>query len=439
MESGQAMLTFEPARHMRANTLDFKPPKPNSLVQKAFQMLIPTICKSVLGGLSVDIDPTSLERLRALKGQRCLLLPNHPSEWDPCVMFDIGRRLNENFFFVAAREVFDYSYGLRGWFFQRLGVYSLVRGSNDRGSFKTSMDILAGNKGRLVIFVEGEISNQNESLLPLESGVIQLAFMALNDVYKDTGKDLSKLPSLHVCPVSIRYAYEDKGLDEAIAQALFELEEAIGLTATQSSRFERLRLVAMSVLNGAAGQFGYEADTDLPLAQKVAGLSDFMLTKLEQIINLPPDESLSYLDRIRRIRNLVDKVMSQSLGEEPPAYQKRLFDHQKAVLKNFYLDLERVVNFVAIYDGYLHPEMSPDRTVEMIRRLEKEVFGAYRLAHPRKGIVRVAEPVDLKTHFEAFLKDKRAIIGEITLDVERKIFEGLQSKAPAQPVAAGLS
>lgn len=429
------MLTFDPARMARANTLDFKPPMPSPLVQKAFNMFLPQICKSVLNGLTIEIDPESLERLRARKGQRCLILPNHPSEWDPCVIFDIGRQLDENFFFVAAREVFDYSYGIRGWFFQRLGVYSLVRGSNDRGSFKTSMEILSQNRGRLVIFVEGEISNQNESLLPLESGVVQLAFMALNDAYKDCSKDLSKLPSLHVCPVSIRYVYDERGLEQAIEKAILNLEEATGLKSNGVSRFERLRALAGSVLNGAAGQFGYELNADLPLAENVTALADFMLTKLEQIVNLPPDAELTYLDRIRRIRNLVDRILGQSLTEETTDYEKRLFEHQKSVLKNFYLDLERVVNFVAIYDGYLNPDMSADRYVEMIRRLEKEVFGAYQLAHPRKGIVRVAEPVDLKDHFEDFLKDKRAVINRVTLDVEQKIFNGIRDTCGVKTAA----
>ena len=85
------MLIFEPARHVRLNTLDFKEPRPNRFLQRLFALLLPWVCKNVLNNLRVKIDPSSLERLRAIKGQRCLLLPNHPSEWDPIVVFDVAR------------------------------------------------------------------------------------------------------------------------------------------------------------------------------------------------------------------------------------------------------------------------------------------------------------------------------------------------------------
>jgi hypothetical protein len=340
-------------------------------------------------------------------------------------MFDVAKRLNENFFFVAAREVFDYSLGIRGWFFQKLGVYSLVRGSNDRKSLKTSIETLSENKGRLVIFIEGEISNQNQTLLPLESGVIQLAFMALNDVYKENGKSLENLPSLYVCPVGLRYDYNPQGLSEAIEVSITCLEEATG-TSPQGSVFDRVVKLATAALHGTAGQFGYALDENASMAQNVSNLSGFMLAKLEQVLNLAPDSSLSHLERIRQIRNTVDKVLSEGDKESNTLYAKRLFTHQKAVLKHFYDDLARVVNFIAIYDGYLKPDMNAAEYVEILRRLEKEIFGNVKLVHPRVGNVCVQEPIDLKQYFEAFLADKKSTTTQLAKTVEQQIFDGIQ-------------
>ena len=416
---------FDPVKHSLQNTLDFKPPLPNAFIQKVFQLILPFICDKNLGGLSIHLSHTSLKRLQAIQGQRCLLLPNHPSEWDPCVVFDIGRRLKENFYFVAAREVFDYSYGLRGWFFQKLGVYSLVRGGNDRKSLKTSIEILSENKGRLVIFVEGEISQQNESLLPLESGVIQLAFMALNDCYKEIDKDFEKLPSLYICPTSLRYEYTETGLIQSIELALGQLEQATNCQ-TQGSIFERLSMLSAYVLEQAAAQIGYPMNPDIALADNVKGLSHLMLTKLEHLINLSSQEEASYLDRVRAIRNKVDSIVTQ--GEKPLSlYQDRLHAQQRSVLKNYYQNLGRVVNFVAIYDGYLQANMSTARQVELIRRLEKEVFGAARLVAPRTAHVQVSEPVDLKPHFLAFLDDKRATVQKIAHAIEDKLYDGIHA------------
>jgi 1-acyl-sn-glycerol-3-phosphate acyltransferase len=420
---------FDPVKHSLQNTLDFKPPQPNSMVQEAFRLILPLICNKILGGLSVHIADSSLQKLQALQGQRCLLLPNHPSEWDPCVLFDIGKRLKENFYFVAAREVFDYSYGLRGWFFQKLGVYSLVRGSNDRKSLKTSMEILSENKGRLVIFVEGEISQQNETLLPLEAGVIQLAFMALNDVYKQGGKNLDALPSLYVCPVSLRYAFQQEGLTQAIEMALDQLEQAT-CTEKKGSSFERLCTLAATVLEHAAAQIGYPLNPALSMAENVGGLSNQMLTKLEHLINLSSQAELSYLDRVRSIRNKTDAVLTHA-EEASSSYQERLHAQQKTVLKNYYQNLDRIVNFVAIYDGYLQPDMDAARYVELIRRLEKEVFGASRLLPPRTAHVEISDPVDLKPYFADFMDDKRATVQKLAQDIERKLYTGIQLAKPA--------
>jgi 1-acyl-sn-glycerol-3-phosphate acyltransferase len=421
------MMLFNPAQCIRQNTLDFKPPLPSPVLQRLFQSILPLVCKQMLKGLSVEIDEQSLIHLKSIQGQRCLMLPNHPSEWDPCVLFDVAKRLNENFYFVAAREIFDYSYGLRGYFFQRLGVYSLVRGGHDRKSLKTSMDILVENKGRLVIFIEGEISNQNETLLPLESGVIQLALMALGELYKENSKQFDALPDMFLCPVGLRYQYEPRGLDKAIETSLYKLEEAVGLSSGTEgrNRYQRLHLLASALLSGVAKQLGCKLDLNAPLAQNVHQLSGFMLQKLEQVINLEPDDAMRYLDRIRKIRNTVDKILSQ--GDESTLYAKRLFNHQKAILHNFYADLDRVVNFIAIYDGYLQPDMEAGQMVELLRRMEKEVFGAFRLVHPRTAVVSAQKPLNLKGYFKDFLADRQATVTQLAIAVEQEIHAGIQA------------
>jgi 1-acyl-sn-glycerol-3-phosphate acyltransferase len=432
-------MIFDPSKMTRQNTLDFKPPLPNPWFQKLFRLLLPQICRGPLKGLSVEIDSASLDKLICIQGKRCLILPNHPSEWDPCVLFDVASKLNENFFFVAAREVFDYSYGLRGWIFQKLGVYSLVRGSNDRKSFKTSIDILAKNRGRLVIFVEGEISNQNETLMPLEPGVLQIALMALNELYKENNKNLDSLPSLYVCPVGLRYVYEPKGLQTVLEKSIRELEAATALpTPETGNHYDRLKAIAWVILAGAAQQLGYTLPSENSLVQNVQGLSNCMLSKLEHVINLPSDESVPALERIRQIRNKVDKVLGQSELEETSLYTKRLYNHQKAILRNFYEDLDRIVNFIAIYDGYLKPDMEEARYVELIRRLEKEVFGNFRMLHPRKAHVTIQEPIDLKEYFQRFLSDKRTVLDHLVSEVEASIYAGIHQKhrLPTNPLPA---
>jgi hypothetical protein len=134
----------------------------------------------------------------------------------------------------------------------------------------------------------------------------------------------------------------------------------------------------------------------------------------------------------------VDKVLGQSELEETSLYTKRLYNHQKAILRNFYEDLDRIVNFIAIYDGYLKPDMEEARYVELIRRLEKEVFGNFRMLHPRKAHVTIQEPIDLKEYFQRFLSDKRTVLDHLVSEVEASIYAGIHQKhrLPTNPLPA---
>lgn len=431
------MLRFEPSDKKplpKTSGMTFRPPRRNRLAELLVQRLLPFVYRYCLKGFRVQVDPASLEILKNLEGERGLLLPNHPAEWDPYVMFTLSHRLKESFYYVAAREVFDLHHGLQGLLFQYLGVYSVVRGASDKASFLTTRKILSQNLGRLVIFVEGEVSNQNDSLLPLEPGVITLAFLSLMDIYKGNGKQLDALPPLYICPLALKYFYDPRGIEKSIDTALSQLETDTGLSKwnddkQEKSIFERIRDIGLLVLEKASDQFGYQPKTGMSWIERVRGLEDFMLTKMEQTLNLPLDPDMAYLQRVRRIRNLVDRLI-KDFPDNHTLYEERLHQHQVAVIENFYQDLERVVNFLAIYDGYLTPETSNERFVEIIRRLEREVYGHYRMEHPRTVLVKVTDTLNLTPHFQTFLKDKAAAVDQVIQQVELSLYRGILSLAP---------
>jgi len=413
----------------KTSGMAFRPPLPSPLLQRVISLILPWVMRFNLYGLSVSLDSESLRRLKTVQGQRCLLLPNHPSEWDPWVLLAISKQLGEHFYYLAAREIFDRERNIRGWLLQKMGVYSVVRGAPDKDSFRTTKNILEKNLGRLVIFVEGEISNQNDSLLPLESGVVQLAFLSLLDLYKTNGKNIEALPSLYVCPIALKYFYHPKGLTLTIERSLAALEKEIGLTHTNQSEYERIREVCVVVLKASAQQFGFPLDENVSLFEQVRNLENFMLAKLEHVVGFTEDKSFSYLDRVRRIRNRLDRII-KDIPDNLSPYEHSLHEHQKAVLQNFYRDLDRIVNFIAIYDGYLAPDMTTARMVEIIRRLEKEVFGGYRLVHPRTAVAKVLEPLDIKTHFPAFLEDKKKITETLVSTLESNLYQAIMSAEP---------
>ena len=50
--------------------------------------------------------------------------------------------------------------------------------------------------------------------------------------------------------------------------------------------------------------------------------------------------------------------------------------------RQFYTDLRRIVNSIAIYEGYIGEDPSQERFLEVITRLEVEVYGSSKVKGP---------------------------------------------------------
>ncbi|MCY3760479.1 MAG: 1-acyl-sn-glycerol-3-phosphate acyltransferase, partial [Gemmatimonadetes bacterium] len=126
----------------------------------------------------------SIARLQAIRGHSAVLAPNHPAHEDPAVLFLLSKRLSQPFYYMAAREVFDKGrFGaVRCKLLQRVGVYSVVRGTVDRDAFRTTRKLLSEGDWPIVIFGEGEISRQNDTVMRFERGIVQMCFWAPDDL-----------------------------------------------------------------------------------------------------------------------------------------------------------------------------------------------------------------------------------------------------------------
>jgi len=58
-------------------------------------------------------------------------------------------------------------------------------------------------------------------------------------------------------------------------------------------------------------------------------------------------------------------------------------------------DLERLANWIAVYDGYASQNPSPERIAEVVFRLENDVCGKATYAGTRIATVKVGEPIKL--------------------------------------------
>ena len=382
---------------------------------------------------AVDIPPTDAARLQSLRGERLLIAPNHPTDRDPALLFALARAADAPFHYLACRETFDGFGGLWGRIIQRLGAYSVLRGTADRESFRATRALLSAPAGKVVIFPEGETYSQNDTLLPFHGGVAQLAFWALEDCRKagDSAADVALLP------VGLRYRFA-QDMTAAIENSLTELERELGLAgAAQVETYPRLRRVGITILEALEAEYGMkrrDAANGDDLTPRINALKTLLLDRCAGLIGAshPPDMTLP--DRMRALMNSVYAVTHEEPAEARSPYRERLHRQQAARVAPLLRDLNRVANWIAAQDNYVRAQPTPERMADNLRRLEVEVFGRAKLRGRQRAILRVGEPISLAARYDAYRSDRRGTVAKVTDELEQAVQRLLDASAPAAEI-----
>lgn len=359
-----------------------------------------------------------------------MICPNHSYRHDPEVMMEFSKQVGEDFNFVAAREVFDYQNGFNGWLLQKMGVYSVVRGAADRESFKMTRTILATGKKKLVLFPEGEISLQNETLLPLETGACQLSFWAQDELNKtDPGEPI------YIVPIAMKYSYRTNITDQ-LEFIVTRIEKRLSIqTPVHTTLYARVRVAALKVLEALERQYGCKPGADATLDDRMTGVKEQSLRTIAEVldIDLPPLKH-SYLDWVRVLRNSMDDFIYSDTATMS-GYERKIHEQRADQIRGYYRDVDRIVGFIAVYDGYLSPPATQERMANVIEMLEAEVFGERTIKGPRLVTLDVGTPINLATSYQAYKKNKKVVIEQITTDLSgqiRTMLDALEDKR--QPV-----
>lgn len=404
--------------------LDFKPPKPNMTVIQIMQTVMPFVSRWYLSGLTLDVDPESLSRLEAIHGHPTVLAPNHPAYEDPLLMFLLSKRVSQPYYYMSARESMDRGRfgGSRCFLMQRIGVYSIVRGTVDRDAFRTTRALLSKGDWPIVIFGEGEISRQNDTIMRFERGIVQMCFWGLDDMEK-----AGNSKPLYVVPVGIKYHYS-QDMWNAVDDALTRLERYILPAAEQVpvERYDRLRRIGVAIFKTLAAEYQYKVDETVPLDVHIERLKDVILSHAERIMGIQTEADI--LTRTRALKNIVDAEVYRDV-DQMTEYEQKIHGELLQKFQQFYPDLERLINFISISDGYVAEEPSPERFLEVILRLEREVFGKSEMRGPRVASLRVGEPRNLRESYDTYKTQKRETVEQITHELETSV----------QSLVAGLS
>ncbi|MEL6495756.1 MAG: 1-acyl-sn-glycerol-3-phosphate acyltransferase [Cyanobacteria bacterium J06623_7] len=353
------------------------------------------------------ISETDIAKTRAIADRRVVYLPNHSNLDDAVVIFQLSARLGQLFNYVVAIEAFR---GATGWLMQQVGAYSIRRGVGDRPSVVQTLKILQQPQCKLVIFPEGGCSYQNDTVIPFRPGAFELSFKAMGRIAKQEGT----IPDLYLVPVSLKYCYP-QATAEDVSRALAELETAVNIVpAADGNNYSRLRAIAKRVLTDLETEYGVVADRLQDWNQRLEILRAKMLNYCEAKLDLNSRVQLADRERVYQVQSILRNL------EETEKNSTINYEH-------IYLTTVRLLNFDAIYDGYVAENPTPERYFATIDRLEREVFQIDQ-AKPkgkRKIMTTIGTPVNLKDYWQAYQTDSATTIEGLRQTVQQEVQRNL--------------
>ncbi len=401
----------------------FVPPQPQMLwlwvTQRLSGLYAAWFCR-----FRLVIESEDSQRLKKLQQSRAIYLPNHPTHADGIAMFVLSAQIHQWFYYIAAYESFK---GLQGWLMPRLGAYSIRRGVGDRNSIMQTLKIMQQSDCKLVIFPEGGCSYQNDTVMPFREGAVSLSLRSL----KKLAQSSDTVPDFYLVPVSLKYQHP-KAMNKAIARSLKNLEKALGLNQKSPDFYWRLRAVAGELLNRLEAEFNLEvppvesSSTETKGSdwnQRIDRLKHTMLVSYEQQVGIEPQPHLPMRERVYKVQAQLEKLYEKLAKEEGEENSHDALgnEQQDAFNQKLYDDTLRLLNFDAIYDGYIAENPTQERFLDTLTTLEREVFRVEtpRPKNMRLARVKIGELINLKDYLDDYCQDKEATVEKLTQRVQQ--------------------
>ena len=415
----------QPAHPFKPGEFSFRPPRIARWLMPLARLFCPLLLKLKLGVARIELPAADRARLERLGRERAVLAPNHPGH-EPEVVFHLSSLLRREFNYLAAKEVFIHSW-LQGFVVSRIGGYSIVRGTNDRESFKMTRELIARGERWLVMFPEGQDHYHTDMLTPFQPGVVQLCLWGLDKLAAGLPSGTA-LPPVWLVPMFVRYHFL-RDLRPAINASLARLERALKIPhLAELDCYDRLGEIGYKLLALNEERYNVRPRADASMGERLDVMRETLIARVASSLGVKvPRADQPLRDRLRDLFNALDRV-----AEEPgqdSAYSRELTREQEGMMARLYRELDRVLGFVAVSEDYVLARPMQERFCDVLGRLEREVLGRERFFGPQCALVRVGEPLNLSEHYARYQNDKRAVVQELTLTLERAVRELLEETA----------
>jgi 1-acyl-sn-glycerol-3-phosphate acyltransferase len=387
----------------------FLPPKLNPVFTRICQSLSYFVAATFYK-IQLKVEDSDIEKIKALGDERIIYLPNHPTLDDGIALFMFSTRMGQLFHYLVARDSFK---GWLAYFLPAVGCYSMRRGVGDRPSIAQTIELLKQRAIRLVIFPEGGCSYQNETVIPFRTGAVAMAFQAMNKLAKKE-KNLS---SLYLVPLSLKYHYLNP-MNSQINKTLSRLEKALNISQVKDNFYERLRDVGEKVLRNIEQEYRIKEQINHDPSdwnKRINLLKNQLLEQCELKLNLEGNPALPMRERVYKIQATLESNLEKDLNYNPEIEQ---FIEETTF---------QLLNFDAIYDGYVKEKPIPERFLDTLNRLERSVFQLHKpsIKGTQEVSIKVAKPINLQNYYSSYQNNKIETVEQLTQIVQESVQQNL--------------
>ncbi len=397
----------------------FIPPKLNLPILWFTDFTLPILLKTVHNMDAVIVSENDRALLKSLKGERLILVSNHPTTKEPPVVYTLANLMGSRFHYMASREVFDWGNGLVGSYIQSIGAYSVIAGTNDKESLRTTREILASPEGKLALFPEGEpTSGLNDTLLPFQPGIAQLGFWGLEDAMK---KDANARVLILPCFIKYKMNSPLHAVRKDMDRSLEILENKLGITKLSKTIVERFQSIGRILIEKEEREYGIVPGENMDYNYRLGKLRHTILDNVAEKLKLSRyDKNENSILKLRKILSFLEMAnLGMDLGRDPvPSKELAKWARDTA---------QRAYDSISLKLEYIQELPSPERLYEWLYRFETEILGETKY-RPHVAKVSLAEPIDLRKEYESYKKDKKSKVAEITERLRSTIEALLQAE-----------
>ncbi|MEO1620571.1 MAG: 1-acyl-sn-glycerol-3-phosphate acyltransferase, partial [Cyanobacteria bacterium J06632_3] len=235
-------------------------------------------------------------------------------------------------------------------------------------------------------------------------------------------------------PITLKYRYRQP-MQRVIDKTLQRLENQLNIAPANSDNYQRLRQIANEVIlkiEKEADFLGLDLSNqeDLDWNQRIDRLRQVFIDKCESELGLKPNLNMPIRERVYRVQAfLEDSEDSKNKVDENTVDDSAETNSgmQSLSREDIYWDTVRLLNFDAIYDGYVAEAPTPERFLDTLTRLEREVF---HLEHAQPKALRqacfyIGDPINLKAYLNDYQKDRSKTVDQLAAQLNQTMQDNL--------------